>query len=373
MQRTVLNPVHRDLGARLVEFGGFEMPVQYSSIVEEHLAVRRCAGLFDLCHMGRLEVTGPAAVAAVDRIVTCHVAKQELGQIRYALVLNEAGGVHDDILVYRLPESVLLVVNAGNRNKLWPYLTQKIAEVDGAKIVDRSEEIAMIAVQGPASERMLSPLVTTTWTPSLSQLGYYHMSDARVVIGREQFEGWVSRTGYTGEDGFELYVPSERAIALWAALQSALGKELLPCGLGARDTLRMEAGMPLYGHELEEDISPLEAGLAFAVKLKKPVAFVGRDALIATQRAGGPLRELRGFTVDGKRVARQGMGIFAGAQQVGLITSGAPSPTLERNIAMGLVARREAPEGVQLEVDVRGHRVPLTPHPVPFYKRGESP
>lgn len=369
MQRTVLNSLHRDLGARLVEFGGFEMPVQYSSIVEEHLAVRKRAGLFDLCHMGRIEVNGPAAIEAVERIVSCHVAKQAVGQIRYALVLNESGGVHDDVLVYRMKDSIWLVVNAGNRAKLWPYLTQKVREVQGADIVDRSEEIAMIAVQGPAAAGMLSPLVTTTWVPKLSELGYYHMSEARVSIGNEEFEGWVSRTGYTGEDGFELYVARDRAIALWTALQTRMGDALLPCGLGSRDTLRMEAGMPLYGHELEEDINPLEAGLGFAVKLKKPTDFVGRKALVELQRSGGPKRRLLGFTVEGKRVARQGMSIFSGKDEVGVVTSGAPSPTLERNIAMGLVAAEVAAGPNSLEVDVRGHRVPLSPHPIPFYKR----
>lgn len=369
MKKTVLNPVHRDLQARLVEFGGFEMPVQYDSIVEEHHAVRRGAGLFDLCHMGRYEIRGENAVAAVDGLVTCNVAKQKDGQIRYALVPNESGGVMDDILVYRLPDRVLLVVNAGNRDKLLPYFTDRIAAA-GATFEDRSEQLAMIAVQGPKADGLLAPLVATTWVPDLASLGYYKISDVVVEAAGKSFSGWVSRTGYTGENGFELYVDADQGIDLWEALRSACGDELLPCGLGARDTLRLEAGMPLYGHELGEDINPYEAGLGFAVKLKKPNGFVGVEKLRAVKESG-PQRVLRGFSVEGRRVARQGMTVLLGDEAVGEVTSGAPSPTLEKNIALAFV-RADVPEDAALEVDVRGKRASIKPHTVPFYERTES-
>ncbi|MCI0651880.1 MAG: glycine cleavage system aminomethyltransferase GcvT [Planctomycetes bacterium] len=366
MKKTVLNSVHRDLGARLVEFGGFEMPVQYASIVEEHLAVRRGAGLFDLCHMGRFEIRGRDAVRAVDAIVTNDVARMDSGQIRYALVLNEQGGVRDDVLVYRMPDSVLLVVNAGNREKLLPWFREHL-RAHAVEFRDRSEEIAMIAVQGPGAEDLLAPLVTTSWVPALRKLGYYRMSDAKVGVGGKVYDGWVSRTGYTGEDGFELYVPSAEACTLWSALEEHAGQKLRPCGLGARDTLRLEAAMPLYGHELDETANPLEAGLEFGIKLEKPNGFIGCEALRRSKEAGLQ-RKLAGFRVDGKRVARQGMPVFAGGKEVGIVTSGAPSPTLGANIALAYVERGLS-ESAALEVDVRGTRAALAWTPLPFYSR----
>lgn len=228
----------------------------------------------------------------------------------------------------------------------------------------------MIAVQGPGAEALLSPVTDTTWVESLAALGYYCISDARIALGSSAFEGWVSRTGYTGEDGFEIYLPGGRAVELWRALQERGGERLLPCGLGCRDTLRLEAGMPLYGHELDEETNPLEAGLRFAVKLKKPAGFIGADAL-RQLAAQAPRRRLRGFLVEGKRVARQGMAILSDDGQVGRITSGAPSPTLGRNIAIGYVSASLG-EDVPLDAEVRGHRIPLTPHSLPFYKRPED-
>ncbi len=366
MQKTVLNTVHRDLGARLVEFGGYEMPVQYESIVGEHQAVRNGAGLFDLCHMGRFEFSGADAVAAVDQLVTNEVGRMDRGQIRYALVLNERGGVRDDVLVYRLPESVLLVVNAGNRAKLLDWIDSRLTH-RGVRFVDRSEELAMVAVQGPLAEGLLAPLVETAWVRRLEDLGYYRITAATAAVGGKEYAGWVSRTGYTGEDGFEIYVPAVAAADLWTGLRRHAGSRLVPCGLGARDTLRLEAGMPLYGHELDEETNPLEAGLRFGVRLDKPGGFIGRDALLGVERAG-PRRRLAGFTVDGRRVARQGMPVLDGATQVGTVTSGAPSPTLGKNIAVAYVERR-VPENARLTVDVRGTPESLIPHKLPFYSR----
>lgn len=366
MKKTVLNPVHRDLQAKLVEFGGFEMPVQYTSIVAEHNTVRNTAGLFDLCHMGRFEVRGERAVEAVDSVVTCNTAKMTTGRIRYALVPNEQGGVRDDILVYRFPESVFLVVNAGNRDKLLDHFGKHLP--DDVEFEDRSEELAMIAVQGPLAHEILEPVTTTEWVPTFGDLGYYKITAARLDLDGQSYEGWVSRTGYTGENGFEIYVDSQRAASLWEQLSQLGGDRMQPCGLGARDTLRMEAGMPLYGHELGEDINPYEAGLGSSVKLKKATSYLGMDALREIKQAG-PERQLRGFVVDGKRIAREGMALFAGDREVGITTSGAPSPTLGKNIVMGLVASDVADDAA-IEVDIRGRRVPLLPHDLPFYKRG---
>ncbi len=366
MKTTVLNDVHRALGARLVEFGGFEMPVQYSSIVDEHNIVRNGAGLFDLCHMGRFLVEGERAIEAVDHVTTNHVAKMKTGQIRYSLVLNETGGVRDDILVYKMPDKVLLVVNASNRDKLVAWFAEHLVR-PGAALHDRSEDIAMIAVQGPKAESILAPVTKTEWVSDLPALGYYKISDASFDIAGRQFEGHVSRTGYTGEDGFELYVPSEKATDLWNALREHAGDALVPCGLGARDTLRLEAGMPLYGHELGEEWNPLEANLQFAIKTKKPNGFIGRDALLAGKEAG-LARELRAYRVDSKRVARDGMDVFDGARAVGRVTSGGPSPTLGCNIALAYIDRNVSTDA-KLEVQVRKSREPLVAHEFPFYKR----
>jgi len=364
--KTVLNPVHRDLGARLVEFGGYEMPVWYSSLTEEHHAVRRGAGLFDLCHMGRLEVVGPRAVEAVDSVITNHVAAMRPGQIRYALVCNERGGVRDDILAYRLPDRVWLVVNAGNREKLLGWFAERLVR-DGAELRDRSEEIAMIAVQGPRAADLLAAHVRTTWVRDISSLGYYKISDLVLSIGGHVHSGWISRTGYTGEDGFELYVPAEVAAEVWMSIQRAFGEGVQPCGLGCRDTLRLEAGMPLYGHELDEETDPIGAGLSFGVKLDKPGGFIGRDAL-ARIAAEGPRRTLRGFVVEGKRPARQGCAVLADGRPVGVVTSGSPSPTLESCIACAYV-ESAVPASTPLEVDIRGNLAALRPVPLPFYSR----
>ena len=370
VQKTVLNSVHQDLGARLVEFGGFEMPVWYSTLTDEHHTVRKSAGLFDLCHMGRYEITGDNAVAAVDSVVTNHVAKMKTGQIRYSLVLNEQGGVRDDILIYRLPDRVWLVVNAGNREKLLGWFGDHLTR-PGMEFRDRSEEVAMIALQGPTAESLLAPHVKTTWVKDLPSLGYYKISDLQLEIGGCSSTGWVSRTGYTGEDGFELYVPSDEACDVWNALASTLGDAVKPCGLGCRDTLRLEAGMPLYGHELDEETDPLSAGLDFGVRMKKPNGFIGHEALAKIQ-ADGPTRRLQGFVVEGKRPARQGCAVFAGDREVGVVTSGSPSPTLEVPIACAYVAS-DVPLGTALEVDIRGTRAPLRPVDLPFYKRPKTP
>lgn len=363
MKKTVLNGAHQRHGARLVEFGGFEMPVWYSTLTEEHHAVRQKAGAFDLCHMGRFEIVGEDPVKSLDQVVTRDVSTMKKGQVCYSLVCQQDGGVLDDILIYRLPDRWWLVVNAGNRDKLLDWFAQNLP---AAEVVDRSEEIAMVALQGPLACSLLSKHIERVKDRKLEDLGYYRISRCLVKLGADPIEGWVSRTGYTGEDGFEIYVAADKAEGVFEALLQ-LSDEVSPCGLGCRDTLRLEAGMPLYGHELSEQIDPVSAGLCFGIALEKEGGFIGQDALRQISTAG-PQKQLRGFVVEGRRPARQGANILHEGQIVGEVTSGSPSPTLGMAIACGYVDS-SIPEEAALEVDIRGTAVPLTPHPLPFYRR----
>ncbi|MEC9476498.1 MAG: glycine cleavage system aminomethyltransferase GcvT [Planctomycetota bacterium] len=363
MKNTVLNAAHQRHGARLVEFGGFEMPVWYSTLTQEHHAVRQRAGAFDLCHMGRFEIVGADPVKSLNQVVTRDISKMKKGQVYYSLVCQPDGGVLDDILIYRLPDRWWLVVNAGNRDKLLDWFGQNLA---AAEVVDRSEEIAMVALQGPLAASLLSPHIERTNGRLLEDLGYYRISRSVVKLCEEPIDGWVSRTGYTGEDGFELYLPSATAEPVFEALLQ-LSDEVSPCGLGCRDTLRLEAGMPLYGHELSEQLDPISAGLGFGVSLAKEGGFIGQEALNQISTTG-PRQQLRGFVVEGRRPARQGAAILHEGQQVGEITSGSPSPTLGVAIACGYVDSSIA-EQAALEVDIRGTTIPLKSHPLPFYRR----
>ncbi|HLJ11217.1 MAG TPA: glycine cleavage system aminomethyltransferase GcvT [Planctomycetaceae bacterium] len=357
--RTACHAWHVSHGGRMVDFAGWEMPVQYTSIVAEHHAVRRAAGLFDIAHMGRLRFTGPDAVKLLERLVTNDVAGLAVGQVKYALVTNEAGGILDDVLVYRLADCHLLVVNASNRLKIMAWIERHRAGFN-ATVEDQTISHFMLALQGPKAQELLQPLVET----DLGQIKYYFGTPARV----QGESGFVSRTGYTGEDGFEVIVPATRASALWEALfagGSPVG--LLPAGLGSRDTLRLEAGMPLYGHELNETIDPFTAGLGFAVRMDKG-EFIGRAALIAAK--ANPNRQRRvGLELGSKRIAREGALVFQDQEQVGRVTSGTFSPTLERSIAMAYVARPAAALGAALTVDIRGQREPAKVVKLPFYKR----
>ena len=363
MKKTVLNCAHQTHGARLVEFGGFEMPVWYSTLTEEHHAVRQRAGVFDLCHMGRFEIVGEDPVKSLDQVVTRDVSKMKKGQVCYSVVCRQDGGVLDDILIYRLPDRWWLVVNAGNRDKLFDWFSQKLV---GAEVVDHSEDVAMVALQGPLASSLLASHIERPKGRPLENLGYYRISRCVVKLTGDSIDGWVSRTGYTGEDGFEIYVPSCAAEAVFNALLQ-LSDEVIPCGLGCRDTLRLEAGMPLYGHELSEQIDPIRAGLGFAVALDKEGGFIGQEALRQIS-AQGAEQQLRGFVVEGRRPARQGATILQQGQPVGEVTSGSPSPTLGIPIACGYVESSIAEEA-PLEVDLRGTPVALKPHPMPFYRR----
>lgn len=343
----------------MVEFGGWHMPVQYSTIVEEHHAVRRAAGLFDVSHMGRLLFTGPDACRLLDHVVTNDVSKLSVGQVRYALVTNERGTVLDDVLVYRLPSSYLLVVNASNQGKIISWLEQHRASFD-ATITNLAESHAMLALQGPKSVDVM----TSIGNAESLKLKYYSAHEVPVLDA----PAIVSRTGYTGEDGFEIILPTDRAVALadrLMAVGQAVG--IVPAGLGCRDTLRLEAAMPLYGHELTEAIDPLSAGLQFAIKLQKP-DFIGKAALAAIAQ-GGVKHTRIGLQLAGKRIAREGAKILKDGQPIGEVTSGTFSPTLEKAIAMAFVVVEHAQLGTTIDVDIRGKTEAATIVLLPFYSR----
>jgi len=351
MLTTPLYDRHVALGGRMVDFAGWAMPVQYSTIVEEHQTVRGRVGLFDISHMGRLRLTGPGAVTLLERLVTCRVAGMAEGQVRYGLMTNEAGGVLDDVLVYRLGEQELLVVvNASNREKIVRWIESHLGGSD-ASLRDETLETAMIALQGPAAAGLLAAAFT--------DLRYYRCVRAPVL----SVPALASRTGYTREDGFEFIVPAGDAGAVWDGFRQV---GAAPCGLGCRDTLRLEAAMPLYGHELTEEIDPISAGLSFAVALDKE--FIGRDA-VAAVAGRGPEKVRVGLRLEGKRIAREGMPILAGGETVGGVTSGTFSPTLQASISMGYIPPALAGPGTRLEVDLRGKREEAAVVPLPFYRR----
>lgn len=343
----------------MVDFAGWDMPVQYTSIVQEHHAVRTGAGLFDISHMGRLVFSGPEADVFLDRLLTNDVASIEVGRVRYALVCDQSGGILDDVLVYRFQEDYLLVVNASNRLKILEWIETHQNGHD-VTVTDRTIDWAMLAVQGPRAVELVGPLADVP----VADLGYYRCASA-IVMGHESR---VSRTGYTGEDGVELMVPAEVGLEVWQRLmETGAAVGLVAAGLGCRDTLRLEAAMPLYGHELSEDIDPYTAGLAFAVK-PDAAGFIGREAVLELRDQTSRRRRI-GLRLEGRRIAREGAAVFSENRRVGEVTSGTFSPTLEESIAMAYVDEGVADEGTALAVDIRGHRVDATIVTLPFYKR----
>jgi aminomethyltransferase len=362
---TPLADWHSAHGGRMVDFAGWSMPVQYGSIVTEHQATRQAAGLFDVSHMGRLRLDGAGAAAFLDRLLTRKVAGMGAGKIRYSLVCNESGGILDDVLAYHLRDGSggshhMLVVNASNREKILGWLNSHLQAGDDVKLNDRTVETAMIAVQGPQAIAFAQPLVDV----DIAGLAYYTGTEA--TIGGQR--GIVSRTGYTGEDGCELIVPATAAVAVWEQVL-ANGKEggAMAVGLGARDTLRLEAAMPLYGHELTEQINPIQAGLGFAVNLEGR-EFVGRDAIVAAkQNSELPVRV--GLTLAGKRAAREHYPVLSDGQKIGEVTSGTFSPTQQQPIAMVYVPPQYAAIGTELAVDIRGSAEPARVVKLPFYTR----
>ncbi len=367
MKESPLRPVHVELGARLVEFGGWHMPLQYGSILEEGRAVRRACGLFDLSHMGRFQVAGPDAVALVDRVCTNHCARVSPGTIRYTLLCREDGHPLDDLLFYRDEAGVYLVVNAANTERDLEWIRSHARGLD-AQVRDLTAESSMLALQGPRSQEILARV---TRGVDLAAIKYYRFAHGTVcgLAGTR-----ISRTGYTGEDGFELYLPRDEGARVWRELSEA-GREtgLAPIGLGARDILRLEAGMPLYGHELSEEANPFEAGLDFAIALTDEKGdFVGRTALERLRRS--KRARLVGLLTPGPRIPRQGQELFrtgggAEGERVGLVASGGVSPTLETNIASAYVRLGDDREGVELELDVRGKRQACRVRELPFYSR----
>lgn len=362
LHETPLCAVHVASGAKMVPFGGWNMPVQYGPILEEIRTVRTKTGLFDLSHMGRVEVTGPDAGSLLNRVASNFCTKIPLHSIRYGVLCKEDGGAIDDVLVYRDgPDEFFVVVNASNTEVDLAWLRQHAEGLD-VSIVDRTSEQAMIALQGPASQDALQKLVDIP----LADIGYYKFAFGTLC----SIEGVrISRTGYTGEDGFELYFPPTESERVWKALLEAGQPEgLTPIGLGARDTLRLEAGMPLYGHEIDAEHNPVEAGLHFGISFKEEKGdWIGRGALAAVKES--PTRQLVGLTTAGKRVPREGYLLFHGDEQVGHICSGAVSPTLETNIGSAYLPPALATPGTRVEMDIRGKRQECVVVEMPFYSR----
>lgn len=357
LKRTVLYDRHAALGARLVPFSGWEMPVQYAGILAEHHAVRSGAGLFDVSHMGRVEVLGPDAVAFVNHLTVNDVERLKPYRSQYTLACREDGGVIDDFLVYRMPDRILIVPNAGNREKDLDWFRANAGPFN-VEIRDLSDETMLIALQGPDSEAILNPVTEA----DLETLRFQGFVETRI----NGIEARVFRTGYTGEDGFEIWYPAEQAAPLWdLLLESGASRGLAPCGLGARDTLRLEAGLALYGHEIDESINPIEAGLGWTVKLKKP-GFIGRDALVRTRREG-LRRKLVGLKLLERGIPRQGYEILHDRSPVGRVVSGAISPTLGYGIGTGFVPVDLAEPGTGLGIAIRGKCVAAEVVKLPFY------
>lgn len=362
--KTPLNAQHRALGAKMVDFGGWDMPVQYTGIIDEHTAVRTAAGLFDVSHMGEIEVRGPQALDLVNYVTTNDASKLAVGQVHYSGLMYETGCFVDDILVHKVSDTeYFLCVNASNQDKDFAHIEQWQKEKGfECAVVNRGPELAQIAVQGPKAIEVLQKLTGT----DLAAIKYYWFVDGEVSGEWAR----IARTGYTGEDGFEIYVAPEQAEARWRELLAS-GEEfgLKPCGLGARNTLRLEAGMALYGHEIDASISPYEAGLGWIVKPAKG-EFLGSDVL-ARQKAEGVKRKLIGFEMRGRGIGRDGYEIRVDGAAAGWVTSGGPSPTLGKNIGFGYLPVDKAVAGTAIEVVVRSQAVEAVTIPTPFYKRAK--
>ena len=360
-KRTALYAEHVRLGAKMIPFGGFDMPVQYSSILKEHEAVRHRAGLFDLSHMGQFILEGENVAEWADKLTVNAVSTMKPGQARYNIFTNDRGGALDDVIFYKLPDRWLLVVNASNAGKMWAHLSTHLGG-SGVKLTSLHGRNALIAIQGPKSVEMLGPHADV----DVSALKYYFCTEGK-VYGKRAI---IARTGYTGEDGFELFIDGADAAEIWnALLRDNESGGLIPTGLGARDVLRLEAGMPLYGHELTEEITPVQAGLNWAVKLNKP-DFTGKSAL-ETQVAQDTYPRIVGIMMDGRAPAREGYHVYLGERRVGEIRSGSIAPSVQnRNIATALVEKDASAPGTALVVHIRGTAYGATVVPLPFYKRG---
>ena len=360
-QRTPLHDRHVALGGRMVEFAGFDMPLQYSNMRDEHTAVRQRAGMFDLSHMGEVRIAGPGAVAAVQHLVTNDLDRIGPGRAQYTAMCNDEGGMVDDLVVYRGEDSCWIVVNAARREADVAWMRAHL--LGDAALDDVSDNTALIAVQGPQAIAVVAPLVEGLDVAALHSFGWGTATRVAGIAGVV-----VSRTGYTGEDGVELYCDAAHAGSLWdALLEAGRSVDLLPCGLGARDTLRLEAGLRLYGQDMDETVDPLSCGLGWVVKLEKG-AFVGAQALARIKESGAP-RRFVGLRMDGRAIARHGMPVLCDGDAAGEITSGTFSFTLGCGIATASVAPSVAASGEPLSVDIRGTRARAEQVPLPFYKR----
>jgi aminomethyltransferase len=364
LKKTPLNEAHRSLGGKMVEFGGWDMPVQYTAgVLTEHLRTRTYAGLFDVSHMGEIHVDGKDAIPFVNSITTNDVSKLVDGQAHYSAMLYENGTVVDDLLVYRFSaEKLFLVVNAGTQDKDWAWMNENRKGFD-VDLRHASEEYCQIAIQGPEATEMLQTITET----DLSAIKYYHFTTGEV----DGVPSIISRTGYTGEDGFEVYADSAKAVQLWNKMLEIgnYGSEdgILPCGLAARNTLRLESAMSLYGHEISDEFTPLEANLGWICKLNKD-NFIGKEALVK-QKTDGLKKKLVGFEVTDKGIARDGFDVYVNDKKVGYVTSGSPAPFLKKNIGLAYLPIQFANLGQEIKIDVRGRFLSATIVPTPFYKR----
>jgi aminomethyltransferase len=349
----------------MVAFGGWDMPLEYAGITQEHLAVRQSAGLFDVSHMGELELAGKDAPAAVQMLCSNDASKLQPGQAQYSALLTPQGTFVDDLVIYRLrSDHFLLVVNAANIVKDYTWIAERIASCGDSVIMDASSRYALLSVQGPAAARIVQPLTGV----DLASMAHYTFAHGEVANVR----GTISRTGYTGEDGFEIFVPPQQADRVWLALVQSGGDDLTPCGLGARDTLRLEAGLRLYGNDIDDTTTALEAGLGWIVGWSKG-DFIGADALRG-QKTAGVSRKLAGFELVEPGIARQGYDVYAsgataGNGSVGKVTSGTQTPTLKKSIGMAYLPQANAATGNEFDVDIRGRRTRARVVPMPFYKR----
>ena len=361
LKKTPLNARHRASGAKMVPFGGWDMPVEYSGLSQEHLAVRTRAGLFDVSHMGEIEIAGKDALAAVQRISSNDASKLQVGQAQYSGLLTPKGTFVDDLLVYRLaPAHFLLVVNAGNIPKDYAWIAEQIEGVGDAIAVDASSRYALIALQGPEAVNVLQPLTEV----DLAGMKYYWFAHGEVANVRAT----VSRTGYTGEDGFEIFVPPQSADKVWQAiLQAGAAAGVIPCGLGARDTLRLEAGMRLHGNDIDETTTALEADLGWIVGWKRD-DFIGAAAL-REQKASGVKRKIVGFEMLERGIGRHGYDAYVSGAKAGTVTSGTQTPFLKKAIGMAYLPVEHTAVDTEFDVDIRGRRTRAHVVPMPFYKR----
>ncbi|CAM3800500.1 glycine cleavage system aminomethyltransferase GcvT [Alkalicoccus chagannorensis] len=358
--KTPLHPLYEQYGAKVIDFGGWDLPVQFSSIKEEHHAVRTKAGLFDVSHMGEIRITGEDTIPFLQRLLTNDLAKVKHGQCQYTVLCYEDGGTVDDLVLYKTADDdVLLIVNAANTAKNEEWIRSNLKE-EQVHIANESDETAQLAVQGPEAEEILQQLTGT----NLQDIGFFRFQSNVDMDGASVL---ISRTGYTGEDGFEIYCRPEDAPGLWKTLVAAGAR---PIGLGARDTLRFEARLALYGQELSRDITPIEAGIGFAVKPGKGITFIGEEVL-REQKENGPSRKLAGIEMVDKAIPRHGYDVFHNGEPVGFVTSGTQSPTLGKNVGLALIDSGLKEMGTEVEVEIRGKRKRAVVTATPFYQRNK--